>query len=97
MTRSLLLVVVGSVDAGASARKVTVKVLVVAAAVEAMRFDGAVVSAAVGATVSTLKEVRLALAATLLPATSLTELATRLTVYVPCALLPQLLPGAVMV
>ena len=54
------------------------------------------VTETVGATVSTTNVERLALAAMLFPARSLTVV-PRLTVYVPCALADQLAEGAVIV
>ncbi len=76
----------------------TVKLVVLPPALAASIVGGAVVKVAVGATVSTVNVARLGLAATALtPAVSVTWLATRLTVYVPCVLAPQLAAGALIV
>ena len=76
---------------------VTVKLVVDVPPLAALIVGGAVVTNAVGVTVSTMNVLNEAFAATTFPATSSTWSATRLTVYVPCALADQVAPPAVIV
>ncbi len=76
----------------------TVTVVVLPLALVALIYvGGEEVTLAVGATVSTRNVVRLGLATRATPLISVTWSGTKLTVYVPCGLAPQVPDGAVIV